>query len=265
MASLRRLLQRYLYSSGLILGKTANPKDIQNFMQKVRPIETEHALIRFGGDGDGGYLIPDDLEGIQACFSPGVSKIARFEEQMAARGVKCFLADASVDGPPIQNTLFDFDAKFLGPTTEGQFITLDDWVDAKAPGESEFILQMDIENAEYGVLLTASPGTLRKFRIIVVEFHKLANIYDRLGLDLIKFTFQRLLQDFDVVHIHPNNSSPSVRFKHFDTPPLLEFTFLRKDRISSRRPANVFPHPLDRNNVAKRPAVPLPECWYQSA
>lgn len=263
MASFRRFAQKYLYGVGLTLGRTTDPREIQRFLEMVRPIETEHALIRLGGDTDGGYLIPDDLDGINACFSPGVSKIARFEEDMARRGIKCFLADASVNRPPVENALFDFERKFLGPTTGGDFVSLEDWIDLKAPGESEFLLQMDIEKAEYGVLLSTSRQTLRKFRIIVVEFHKFANMYDRDGFKLIDLVFSRILQDFSVVHIHPNNFSRPVKFKKFETPPLLEFTFLRNDRISQRRLAQTFPHPLDRKNVSKRPDLPLPRCWYQ--
>jgi hypothetical protein len=265
MASFRRFAQRYLYGIGLTLGRTANPREIQRFLEMVRPVETEHTLVRLGGDADGGYLIPDDLEGVSACFSPGVSNIARFEEEIAGRGIKCFLADASVSSPPVENALFDFEPKFLGPVTGGQFVSLEDWVDLKAPGETDFILQMDIERAEYGVLLSTSRQVLRKFRIIVVEFHKFANIYDRAGLELIDLVFSRILQDFSVVHIHPNNYSRPVKFGKFETPPLLEFTFLRNDRIAHRRPARTFPHPLDRKNVSSRPELSLPRCWYQPA
>lgn len=36
-------------------------------------------LIRLGPNGDGGYLVPDDLTGIEACFSPGVCATSEFE------------------------------------------------------------------------------------------------------------------------------------------------------------------------------------------
>ncbi len=39
-----------------------------------------------GGENDGGYLVPDDLEGIEYCFSPGVSNIATFELDCLNRG-----------------------------------------------------------------------------------------------------------------------------------------------------------------------------------
>ena len=53
-----------------------------------------------GPDGDGGYLVPDDLEGIVACFSPGVSNVAGFEKDCALKGMKVFMADASVEARP---------------------------------------------------------------------------------------------------------------------------------------------------------------------
>jgi hypothetical protein len=43
---------------------------------------TDVPLIRLGADGDGGYLVPDDLEDVAACFSPGVDDRASFESAM---------------------------------------------------------------------------------------------------------------------------------------------------------------------------------------
>jgi len=263
MSAFKRFAQSYLLSRRTTLGRTASTEAIEDFLRTIRPIETDHPLIRLGGDGDGGYLIPDDLVGIDACFSPGVSTIAHFEEDLAARGIKCFLADASVDAPPVKGDLFDFERKFLGAKVGGDFITLEDWVDRKAPSLSDLILQMDIEGAEYRVILSTSRNTLRRFRILVVEFHNLATIYDRMGLDLVNLTFSRLLEDFEIVHIHPNNRILPVAYKQFETPPLLEFTFLRKDRVTRRRAVTAFPHPLDRKNVTKRPDLDLPACWYR--
>lgn len=83
--------------------------DILDLLSLLKPIKTNHELIRIGGDGDGGYLIPNDLVGIDSCFSPGVSSVADFENDLTKKGIKCFLADFSVDAPPIKNKLFDFE------------------------------------------------------------------------------------------------------------------------------------------------------------
>lgn len=263
MGVFTRVAQSFLLNRRVTLGKTASTDRIAEFLSTIRPVETEHPLIRVGSEADGGYLIPDDLSGIEACFSPGVATTADFEAGMAARGIRCFLADASVEAPPVAGSMFDFERKYLGTHVQGEFITLADWVQRKAPGTADLLLQMDIESAEYRVLLTTSPEVLRRFRIMVIEFHHLASIYDRSGLDLVSTTFARIMDDFEIVHIHPNNRIRPVAYKGFVTPPLLEFTFLRRDRVRTRRPALQFPHPLDRTNFAKRPDFALPACWYR--
>ena len=39
----------------------SSKRSIVEIIELLRPISTEHQLIRIGGSGDGGYLIPDDL------------------------------------------------------------------------------------------------------------------------------------------------------------------------------------------------------------
>jgi hypothetical protein len=239
------------------------PAALTEFFRSIKPISTNHDLIRIGGETDGGYLVPDDLGGIEVCFSPGVSRIADFESELASRGIGCFLADYSVDAPPITNKLIHFEKKFLGQTEDAMYTTLESWVERNAPNQREFILQMDIEGGEYPVIIDTSSETLRKFRILVIEFHRMESLYDRYGFDLIDFTFRKLLKDFAVVHIHPNNFARPITFGKYEIPPYMEFTFLRKDRISSRQPAVTFPHPLDRKNVHGNEDFSLPSCWFR--
>jgi len=93
---------------GLWISRATVLSSAEEFISTIRPKNTNHELVRFGSKHDGGYLIPDDLDGIEACFSAGVGRVVDFERDMANRGIKCFLADYSTDGPPIQNDLFDF-------------------------------------------------------------------------------------------------------------------------------------------------------------
>src|SRR5580658_8331283 len=92
----------------LIISGATEPTALEYFFSSVRPISTNHELIRIGGNADGGYLIPNDLAGINVCFSPGVSVVADFEADLASRGINCFLADYSVDAPPVINELIHF-------------------------------------------------------------------------------------------------------------------------------------------------------------
>ena len=242
--------------------RATEPAALSRFFKSIQPMSTNHELIRIGGENDGGYLVPDDLQGIEVCFSPGVSSIADFESDLAGRGVECFMADYSVDAPPVIMSRFHFEKKFLGQTDDSKFTTLESWIERNAPNQREFLLQMDIEGGEYPVIVDTAIETLRKFRILVIEFHRMESLYDQYGFDLIDVTFRKLLKDFDIVHIHPNNFAKPIAFGGYAIPPFMEFTFLRKDRISSRRPAMTFPHPLDRKNVPGNNDFSLPTCWF---
>lgn len=220
-------------------------------------------LIRLGPIGDGGYLIPDDLEGIEACFSPGVGFYSIFEKDCADRGMKVFLADKSVDKPKQSHEHFVFTKKHIGIINNDSFMTINDWVESSLPdSKSDLLLQMDIEGSEYEVLLVVSDDILQRFRIIVIEFHSLNRLCSNPFFKLASKVFEKLLQTHTCVHNHPNNFSSSVKFKGLEIPEVIELTFLRNDRISSPSFAKIFPHPLDADNTEDHPSLPLPKCWY---
>ena len=81
-----------------------------------------------------------------------------------------------MDAPPINNPLFDFEKKFLGAVNNDQFMTSESWVLQKALLDKDMILQMDIEGAEYPVLLNTPMETFKQFRILVIEFHNLDHL-----------------------------------------------------------------------------------------
>lgn len=259
-ARLKRIPSK-LYDA-LFNRRNVTKEDLAKFFAMINPVATNFPLVRIGGNGDGGYLVPDDLQGIKACFSPGVSTIADFEEELVKRQIPCYLTDYSVKTAPIQHQLIDFQKKFLGTKENNVFTTMQTWVAQKAPNQSEFILQMDIEGAEYDVFNTMDETLLQKFRIIAVEFHSL----DRLtrSKDYLKIfkVFEKLQKYFEVVHIHPNNYCKVINFQGFDFPLALEITFLRKDRVTSKTPIEKFPHPLDIANTTDRPDVVLSRHWY---
>jgi Methyltransferase FkbM domain len=244
--------------------KQSTPAKIGRVVSMLRPVDGGHSLIRIGGGADGGYLLPDDLAGITACFSPGVGDSSRFELDLERRGIKSFLADASVKGPAPEAAHMDFDAKFLGAWTGGDKITLDDWVASKRSPvtEGDLMLQMDIEGAEYEVLLAASQATLRRFRIITLELHWFERLGQPAACHLISSVLEKLAQEFVPVHLHPNNHARAVLIAGYTLPPLLEVTYLRRDRCLSMEPRREFPHAADRDNVVGKPPLALPRCFY---
>lgn len=243
--------------------------DKLNVLSLIRSLHPQHAgidLIRLGPSGDGGYLIPDDLDGIEACFSPGVSDISGFEDECAKAGMRVFLADRSVDGPAVANERFCFTKKFIGALTSDEFTTIDDWVCSSLPGRtSDLLLQIDIEGCEYETFLSASPALMKRFRIIVCELHWLDHLWSKPFYRVAEPAIAKVLQTHSCVHVHPNNRCGLVRKKGIDIPRVMEFTFLRTDRCRGNSYVREFPHSLDVDNVSSKPPIVLPREWTREA
>jgi hypothetical protein len=247
-------------------GYTLTPKvadaEILELIQRLRPRSCTAPLIRLGGDGDGGYLIPDDLEGIEYCFSPGVNRTADFENQLADRNIRSFLADYSVEQPPLSRPEFVFDRKFIGARSDEIFMTLDEWKQKYLPAyQGDLLLQMDIEGGEYEVLLNVTMELLSSFRIIVVELHSLEQLFDRFAFSIMKSCFEKLLSRFYVVHVHPNNCRGMVMQRGIGIPDVIEMTLYNRRRGEPGAYRSDYPHPLDADNCKGRPSLTLPECW----
>jgi Methyltransferase FkbM domain len=235
--------------------------ELSSLINKLSPVSTDKELIRLGPKGDGGYLVPDDLKGIEACFSPGVDTVSGFEKDCADFGMKVFLADKSVDEPAESHELFHFSSKHIGVTTNKDYMTLDDWVALSLPkSQKDLMLQIDIEGCEYEVFLGASDSLMHRFRIIVAEFHALDSFWGKPLFDIKSRVFEKILQTHTCIHLHPNNCDSIIYRKGLGIPPVMEFTFLRNDRVLNPSPASVFPHPLDCDNNSKQHLV-LPSCW----
>ena len=143
-------------------------------------------------------------------------------------------------------------------------MTLAEWVEKRAgDSESDLLLQMDIEGAEYPTLIACPDATLRRFRVAVVEFHDLHMTTNKGWHDAVLVPVLRKLERiFTVVHIHANNLGGVDRRSGLDIPRTLEVTLLRKDRLST---AGCFeaPENLDSPNSADRAEIELSEFWYR--
>lgn len=257
-----------IFSKGVYVNKMTNSNVIQNLINKLHPIKTKHEMIRLGGNKDGGYLLPDDLNGIDACFSPGVDVVASFEIDLKNKaGINSHQLDYSVDGPPNNFEPISFTKKYLGTYCDDKFITLDKWVELVSENTPyrDLILQIDIEGAEYSSLLAASDEILKKFRIILIEIH----LVESWGQpDFFNFIvqpfFQKLLRNFKVVHNHPNNCCGLVNLGGVWAPRVFELTLLRNDRVDFNGFANEFPHKKDFKNLDFKSDIPLPKNWYRN-
>ena len=248
--------------------------EILDSLSIIKPKPSPLPLIRIGGDRDGAYLVPDDLDGIVACFSPGVNNFKFFEDELTLNyRIKCHLCDYSSDMEKFKTPLIagmqTFNKKWLDINGDENSISLADWVtELESNPAEDLMLQMDIEGAEYRNLIHCPDSILSRFRIIVLELHQLEMFKD-IGSSFQENLYpllQKLGQLFICVHAHPNNCCGEFLLPEFglNVPNIIELTFLRNDRFSNRD--NLFapqlPHPLDiRANVPSKYPLFLNEQW----
>jgi|TARA_Y100000389_G_scaffold190489_1_gene215403 hypothetical protein len=257
---------KYLLSQGTFTSKRTELSEIRSFLKTVIPRKLKVDNIRIGGNEDGGYVVPDDFEGIKYCFSPGVGNLTNFEDDLIKKKINCYLADFSVN-TTFSDELINFEKKFVGPISNENYINLKDWISSKIDYEknNDLILQLDVEGDEYDIINSLDIGTLKKFRIILIEFHQLHYIFDSFTFKKIKKVFDILNKFFYCTHIHPNNNPEFIiKEKDIMIPPVMEFSYLRKDRSETLHNDLKFPSVLDRPNNPSRSDINLPKCWYKS-
>lgn len=265
---IRAKLKQIAFQRGFLLTKAAQSSDVEGFLERFRANYVPVDLIRIGGSADGGYLVPNILDRVSHCFSPGVASTSDFESELSKRfGIASFMADASVTSPPVADQNFHFSPKFIGSRTSGDFITLTDWMNESLDGtEREMILQMDIEGAEYDVLILEPQSTLKRFAVLVIEFHGFEKIFERPFLQMTSSIFEKIYEGFSICHVHPNNCCGISKFGEIEVPNVFEVTFIRTDLVPEFRVESkvALPNALDARNVEYKEDIRMPEIWWKS-
>ncbi len=254
MFSFRKLLARLGFYVTFIDPKTAE------IWSRFEPVSTGHRFFRLGTlDGDGGYLVPDCLEGIQGLFSAGISDNCDFEIDFARLLAKpVYMLDPSIRKPPRNNSLFRFQASFLQGESNQIGVSLDDWVTQSECSAGDLLLSVDIEGSEFQVFAGATRNVLNRFRIIVLEIHSLEEMASNAGFDRLRELMDKLLANHVIVHAHGNNVGGIWTFPNgVNVPSGIEITLLRKDFVGPQGGTEWVPSLLDQKCDPSRPEVEL--------
>jgi len=202
---------------------------------------------RVGLSRDGGYVMLDDFEGIDAALSLGVGPDVSWDYDLAEKGIPVWLYDHTITAPPREHPLFRFEArKIVLPGASGKGVTLNALLQ-ELDGK-QLVLKMDIEGDEWEVLSRLEPGLLENCRQIVVEFHHFLSIGNLAWREQARRALDFLVKDFGVVHVHGNNLSKHIVLDGHCFPDSLEVTFANR-RYYQLEPTNeTFPGSYDRKN-----------------
>lgn len=253
-----------LLRNGIYADYATPAKDIRAMIRSLWPVQPKNGLIRVGGSNDGGFILADDLEGIDRCFSAGDGNIANFEKSLLASfGIESHLIDFSAEEPPAGFQAASFTRRLVGYGSNAQATFIDDWINEFAdPEEGDYLLQVDIEGAEYAAFLNISERNLNKFRQISVEFHDIESWANPSFFKIAKLAFSLLGRNHVPIHIRPNSNAPVVSIGGIQAPRVFAITYLRKDRLGTFKYRHDFPHDHDRPSSLVLKEVVLPAEWY---
>ena len=191
------------------------------------------ALERFGGSGDGGYFCPANIANIKYIFSPGYGGAKYFEDHMSLLGKQVYMCDPNFEA--VENLRVNQEFESIGISAsknqEGNFITLENWIDSKVGTDAnDLLLQMDIEGEEWDIFASSDSKFLNRFEIMIVEFHGLERIlYDYQFARLAEASLSKLSLTFTNVFCKANNVGGYVYFKGKKFPKVIECTFVRNN------------------------------------
>lgn len=211
--------------------------EIENFFDLLQPRVSQVELVRLGKD-DGSYVIPNDLEGIAHCISPGYGGLSSFEEDLFTRyGIPSTIIDKEITEQATPGVVFT--KRFLDTFTNDheENISIDNVVDSLGVPRDDLLLQLDIEGNEWLVLRSLSYDTLSRFRIVAIELHSLPLIRERFIYEKIfSPSLLKMLEIFDIVsyEVHKPSGFWTLDHKRW-FPDTVIVTFHRKDRTSSKK------------------------------
>ena len=252
-----RLIKSYTHG----IFPTINYLKLIKLIHLIKPYDLGYDLIRVGPSGDGGYLVPDVLKKIKTCFSPGVGNIHGFENDLLEKDIRVFMADGTVEKPILLNKNYDFLKKNLGTHEDDETTTLNSWMDSKET-QDDLLLQMDIEGSEYEVVNSLDELNLKKFRVMIIEFHYFEQVLTKMGYKTIESVMKKILRYFDVAHIHPNNCCGSYKVNKTIIPSTLEITFMSKELSLKKERIDKLPNKLDSKNISHKDDIFLDNNWF---
>jgi hypothetical protein len=202
--------------------------------------------VRVGTNGDGGYVQIDDFAGICRAFSFGVSTNDDWDLAIANRGIPVEQFDYSVTQAPSRHPLLRFHQLMISSKNSPTTATLPDLVARHSESdESDLILKVDIEGAEWEVFDSASEMTLSKFSQIICEFHGLSRLRRPDFRARVRRVLEKLDRVFAPVHVHANNYGGLSILANIPVPRHLEISFANRLRYDFADCEETFPTPLD--------------------
>lgn len=200
--------------------------------------------IRVGHPFDGGYIMIDAFEGVEAAYSFGINDDVSWDSQIASHGIDVFQYDHTIEGLPETDPHFHWNKIGIAARSGDGMTNIDDAVASNGhSNQRNMLLKCDIEGAEWETLRRTRAATLAQFSQIVIELHDLFRVGH--SIDDVHQAIANLTHSHHVVHIHANNFGGVRVVGGFSIPNVVEVTLARKDMGEFRPSELTFPTAMD--------------------
>lgn len=247
------------YSRWIATFASAGSFEMQNralrLLRLLRPRKVVgYSKIRLGSPNDGGYILIDDFQDIDAAFSFGIEQNAAWDLEIAARGIKVFQFDHTIEVPPAASDLLIFEPKQIAADPGAGKETLSDLVrrHRRHDKNATLILKIDIEHDEWPVFDATPLEDFNSFSQIICEFHGFMFLVDQSWYERAIRVFEKICSLFAVVHVHANNFCGINSIANVAVPEVLEISFANRGRYQLAESTELFPGDLDTPNDPTR-------------
>lgn len=178
--------------------------------------------IRIGRPRDGGYVIISDYQ-YDFLISGGIGGDISFEIDFIKRypSIQGIAFDGTVNAPLNLPPNIKFIKKNVGYTSSEKTTNLREYISKY----KNVFIKMDVEGGEWEVL-RAFPDYFVNVKQLVFEAHGFLTRNKQKAIECL----QLINKTHYLVHVHENNNGGEpIRVGSTECPPLLEFTFIRKD------------------------------------
>jgi hypothetical protein len=222
---------------------------VRNILGMLRPhLIKGRTKTRVGRQFDGGYVMIDNFDSVDAAYSLGISDDVSWDLEFARRGIEVFQYDHTIDRPPVEHGL----CRWLKLGVAGQpdpvqnLDTLANLIERNQHTECKnMLLKCDIDGGEWGVFSNVPNAILEQFSQIVVELHFLDDLHMYSSAAVARDAIANLTTSHKVVHVHGNNFAPCAVVGGVPFPSVLEVTFARHDQGEFTVSDEIFPTRLD--------------------
>ena len=228
--------------------------------------------IRIGNrQGDGGYVMINDFNGIAAALSLGIGDDISWDVEMSEHGVEIYQFDHTVEPPAEVATnprLHFYQCGIAGHAApERHLKTIGEiLLDEMADKSGDLILKMDIEGYEWDAFALMPDAVLGRFRQICIEIHNpLGRPSQRAQRTRNLSVLQKFHRMFAPVHLNANNAGPVRHFYGLAVPKLLEITYIRRDAQVFSESLESYPGEFDAPNTPANPEIKIGQIVRQRA